>query len=267
MAGVTTRLLGRRAGGGGRGGPVVRAGRGGLADRAGRDVRGDRADRACRPARGGTANGPRRRAARRLRWRRGLAALLAGVAVWAGVGALSPRASGTVGLPTVVAVRDVAAGAVLGVDDLTVVSRPPAERPDGAASDVDAVLGATAAGPLLAREVVVPSRLLGGSVLAGQPTDHVALTVPVLDASGAGARPGARVDLYATGTGERAASDVVVLAVREAGEAGALGAAHPPQVTLSLGPDDATRVARGLSALEAGQSFVVAIRQPGALPH
>ncbi len=221
----------------------------------------DRAARPGRPARGGL----RRRAARRLRWRRGVAALLAGVAVWVVVGAVSPRASGTTGLPTVVAARDVPAGAVLGADDLAVVPRRPDDRPDGAATDPAAVVGSTAAGPLLAREVVTPSRLLGGSVLAGQPADHVALTVPVVDATGAGARPGARVDLYATGTGERAASDVVVLAVRDASESGALGSSRPPQVTLSLGPDDAARVARGLSALEAGQSFVVAIRQPDTL--
>jgi len=201
-----------------------------------------------------------------VRWRRGAAALLAGGAVWVVVGAVSPRASGTVGLPTVVAARDVPAGAVLGAEDLAVVSRRAADRPDRAASDPAAVLGSTAAGPLLAREVVTPGRLLGGSVLAGQPADHVALTVPVVDATGAGARPGARVDLYATGSGERAASDVVVLAVREASESGALGSSRPPQVTLSLGPDDAARVARGLSALEAGHSFVVAIRQADTLP-
>ncbi|WP_207555761.1 SAF domain-containing protein [Intrasporangium flavum] len=195
-----------------------------------------------------------------------VAALLAGVAVWVGLGALSPRAAGTAGVPTVVAARDVAAGAVLVADDLAVVQRAAADRPDGAVSDPAAVVGRAAAGPLLAREAVTPNRLLGGSVLAGQPADHVALTVPVVDATGAGARPGARVDLYATGTGERAASDVVVLAVRDASESGALGSSHPPQVTLSLGPDDATRVARGLSALEAGQSFVVAIRQPVATP-
>jgi Flp pilus assembly protein CpaB len=198
-----------------------------------------------------------------LRWRRGAAAVLAGTAVWVVVGAVSPQASGTAGVPTVVAARDVPAGAVLGPDDLAVASRPAADRPEGAASDPAAVVGSTAAGPLLAREAVTPSRLLGGSVLAGQPADHVALTVPVVDATGAGARPGAHVDLYATGTGERAASDVVVLGVREASESGALGNSHPPQVTLSLGPDDAARVARGISTLEAGQTFIVGIRQPG----
>jgi hypothetical protein len=111
--------------------------------------------------------------------------------------------------------------------------------------------------------VLTPERLLGGDLLAGQPSDHVALSVPVVDASSVGVRPGNRVDLYATGTGTQVATDVVVLAVHDSAETTGLGVAAPPRLTLALAPQQAADVARGLGALEAGQSLVLAIHRTG----
>jgi Flp pilus assembly protein CpaB len=192
----------------------------------------------------------------------------AGVAAAAGfvaLSALSPRAVGGVGVPTVVMVRDVAAGAIVGSADVSVVPRPEGQRPDEALATVADAVGRTAASPLAAREIVTPARLVGGGVLAGQPDDRVAMSVPVLDVGGLGVRPGSRIDLYATGSGRLTASDAVVLAVRDGTDgtarAGAgFGRSDPPQVTLALTPQAAGDVARNLSALEAGQIFVLAIR-------
>ncbi|KRB43206.1 SAF domain-containing protein [Terrabacter sp. Root181] len=205
-------------------------------------------------------DGPRRRRARRARWRRWAAAGLAALAVLVTVGTLRPAPAGGAGVPTVVMVRDVAAGEPIGADDVTVSVRPDGQRPVSALTTLDAVLGRSAAAPLTTREVVTPERLVGGDLLAGQPDDRVALGVPVLDAASVGVRAGDHVDLYATGSGTRAAADVVVLAVHDAEESTGLGTGAPARVTLALDPAQAADVARGLSALEAGQSLVVAIR-------
>jgi Flp pilus assembly protein CpaB len=185
---------------------------------------------------------------------------VAALAGFVAVSALSPRAAGGAGVPTVVMVHDVAAGHVVGTDDVEVVPRPGGQRPVTALSRSDDLVGRVAAGPLNAGEVVVPGRLVGSGLLAGQPSDHVAMSVPVLDVEAIGVRPGSRVDLYATGAGSLAASDVVVLGVRDGSDGSGLGRATPPQVTVALSPSSATEVARSLGALEAGQIFTVAIR-------
>jgi Flp pilus assembly protein CpaB len=159
--------------------------------------------------------------------------------------------------------RDVAAGEVVSADDVEVVNRPGSQRPATALTSPEVAVGRVAAGPLAAREVLTPERLVGGDLLAGQPSDHVALSVPVVDASSVGVRPGSRVDLYATGSGTQVATDVVVLAVHDSGETTGLGVAAPPRLTLALAPQQAADVARGLGALEAGQSLVLAIHRTG----
>jgi Flp pilus assembly protein CpaB len=158
--------------------------------------------------------------------------------------------------------RDIAAGEVVGADDVTVTARPRSQRPETALSSPAGAVGRIAAGALAAREVVTPERLVGSGILSGQPSDHVALTVPVLDVASVGVRAGSRIDLFATGTGQRAASDVVVLGVRDAVQSSRLGTSAPPQVTLALSPSAASDVARSLGALDAGQVFVIALRQP-----
>jgi hypothetical protein len=200
-----------------------------------------------------------------MRWRRWAAAALAAAAALVTIGALRPPAAEGSGVPTVVVVRDVAAGTVVSRNDVEVVARAPAQRPESALSGLDGAVGRMAATPLVVHEVVTAERLVGADLLAGQPADRVAVSVPVLDASSVGVRPGSRVDLYATGTGEPVAVDVVVLALRAGDVPAGLAAAAPPRVILALAPRQASDVARGLSALEAGQGLVVALRG-GAAP-
>lgn len=209
-------------------------------------------------------DGPRRRRARRARWRRWSAAALAALAVLVTVAALRPAPAGGAGVPTVVMARDVAAGRTIGADDVTVSVRPGGQRPATALSAVGDVVGRAATSPLTVHEVVTPERLVGGDLLAGQPDDHVAISVPVVDTASVGVRPGSHVDLYVTGSGARAATDVVVLAVHDAQEAAGLGVAAPARVSLALDPEQAAAVARGLGGLDAGQSLVIAMRRGDA---
>ncbi|GAB3881240.1 SAF domain-containing protein [Terrabacter terrigena] len=190
-----------------------------------------------------------------------MAAVLAGAALLVTMAALRPAPAGGLGAPTLVVVRDVAAGQVVSPDDVALVRRPSAERPATALTTPGSAVGRAAAGPLAEHEVLTPERLVGGDLLVGQPSDHVALSVPVVDAGSVGVRPGNHIDLYATGSGTQVASDVVVLAVRDAGPTSGLGVAAPPLLTLALSPTQAAEVARGLGALGAGQSLVLAVRQ------
>jgi Flp pilus assembly protein CpaB len=185
--------------------------------------------------------------------------LLAALAGFLGVTALTPRGAAAPGLPTVVAAHDVPSGVVLGADDLVVEPRPPVQRPDTAVSEVDAVIGEVLAAPLSAREVLTSSRLRGPGMLAGQPAGTVAMSVPVLDPQAAGVTAGSRVDLYASGSGERVASDVTVLATRVP-EASTWSSGGAASITLALDQASAGAVARSVSTLQAGEIFVVALR-------
>lgn len=216
---------------------------------------------------------PRRRAARRDRLRRVGAALLVGLAALLTLSAVTrdralPPGAGA-GDPTVVFTRVVAAGSTVGPDDVAVVDVPASLRPQHAFTRVEPVVGQVVAGVVEPAEIATRSRLVVADLLVGQPAGRVAMTVPVMGAAGTGVQAGSRVDLYTTGSGEQAASDVVVLAVSEAGGGGApvapdpaWGQAAPPRLTLALDPAAAARLARHLSALGAGESFVLAIRRP-----
>lgn len=193
--------------------------------------------------------------------RRWVAAVLAAAGTLAVVASLRPPAAAGTGVATVVVARDVAAGAVIGRDDVELAPRPVGSRPETALDSVDAAVGRVAAGPLATHEVVTASRLLGPDLLAGQPADLVALGVPVLDTASVGVRPGSRVDLYATGSGDRVAADVAVLTVQQGTESGGLASAAPPRITVALDPARAAAVARSLNALDAGQTLVVALRR------
>ena len=216
------------------------------------------------PSGGRRSLNARQRLARRARWRRWSAALLAAVAAAVTLSTLAPRATESSGREVLVAVRDLPAGAVVTRDDVEVVRRPASTVPETGLTAYADVVGRTTATALSTRDVVTSERLIGAALLAGQPAGSVAMSVPVLDV-GEATRPGTRVDLYATGSGEAAASDVVVLAVRRPAESSVLGGGSSPQLTVALDAGDAARVARSLSALDGAQGLVVAVRPPTGL--
>lgn len=78
----------------------------------------------------------------------------------------------------VVTVRDLSPGVTLSADDVALRSRPAPTVPDGAATALDAVVGATLAGPSRRGEVLTDARVLG-SRLAGLSAGPDARVVPL----------------------------------------------------------------------------------------
>ncbi|MFC6288175.1 SAF domain-containing protein [Nocardioides sp. GCM10027113] len=125
--------------------------------------------------------------------RRPLAALLAAVAVAAGLHATAapPPPSETV----LAAARDLPAGTTLEPGDLIEVALPPDAVPDGVA---DAPVGRTLAAPLRAGEALTDVRLVGPALTAADP-GLTALPVRLPDPAAASLlEVGDRIDLLAT---------------------------------------------------------------------
>lgn len=168
-----------------------------------------------------------RRALRRtvLARRRPLAALLTAAAVAAGLHAVAAEPPGRV--PVLVAAHDLAAGSVVGEDDVRRAGFAPDSVPSGLAVDP---AGRTLAAPLRAGEPVTDVRLVGPALTDGYP-GLVAVPVRLPDAGMAGLlRVGDRIDLVsADPQGEAAevvARSVPVLALPDTpDEVGATGVA------------------------------------------
>ncbi len=195
------------------------------------------------------------------RARRGVAAVLAGCAVWLGIGALSPSAP-PVGVPALVAVGELPVGSTLTAGDLQVVHRPAEQLPDGVVSDLDAALGQVLGGSLGTGEVLTARRLRSSAGLGSRP-GTVSMSVPVASVGLLEVlQPGDRVVLFAPGTGTAAGVGTVLL-VRSGDSGGtAFGAGPPPLLLLALPVDDAVSVAAAQHP-ELGSGFVVAACAPG----
>lgn len=92
-----------------------------------------------------------------------LASGLAAAAVASGLSAVVPSAAPTVAVLT--AAHDLAAGAVLGPDDLVAAAVPRALVPEGALTDAALVAGRLVAGPVRRGEPLTDVRLLGAALL------------------------------------------------------------------------------------------------------
>ena len=99
-------------------------------------------------------------------------------------------------IPTVVATADVAAGEVVGPDDVDVTQWPAASRPPPASSDPATIVGRRAAAAIRSGEPLTEQRVMGPSLLAATGPNAVAVALPSdpLAASGL-VRPGDRVDV------------------------------------------------------------------------
>lgn len=156
-----------------------------------------------------------------------MAAGLAGVGVWAGLGAVVP---GRQGSATAVVTRGhLGAGHRLTAADLDVVRLDPSLLPDAVLTDVNSAAGATLGQSVGAGEMLTSTRLRPARALTGLPQGHRAVHLPIADpGSTALVRPGDRVDVVALDTGALVGSDVLVLAVdaadAPAAQGGGLGA-------------------------------------------
>lgn len=181
---------------------------------------------------------------RAFRWhRRGIAALLAAVAVLAALNVAVSRESG--GTAVVVATRPVAGGANLQEADLGVVTMPASLVPEGAFTDPAQLVDRTVVVDVPARAVVTSSALLGaeGQVPAGK----VALPVRFGEAATVALlRVGNHVDVLGPTDGSGygvVAGNVRVIAVPARGDPGLLDASRAPLVLLEVSPDQAAAIA------------------------
>jgi Flp pilus assembly protein CpaB len=125
----------------------------------------------------------------------GLCLLLALATAVRAPGAPAPPRTG----PVVVAAHALPAGHVLRAGDLAVVHWPARLRPAGTARAPDGLIGSRLAGPLLTREPVTTTRVLGADLTAGLGPGAVATTVSLADPGSADlVHAGDRVDLLAT---------------------------------------------------------------------
>lgn len=152
----------------------------------------------------------------------------------AAVAAFGHRAAGSAdsgpAQPTVVAARDLPAGATLAGGDLTLASWASALRPANALTSTAAAIGHRLSGPLLAREAVTSTRLIGASLTDGLPAGLSATTVALPDPATAGLiHAGDAIDLFVgggsvggadTSAARLLAENVRVLAVLPAAEGG-----------------------------------------------
>lgn len=130
-----------------------------------------------------------------LRHRRGIAALLLGVATVATLRTLSPAPPDHVDL--LVAASDLSAGSEVSADDVTTVRVPHDAVPEGA-QQRDDVVGRTLAGPVRRGEPVTDVGLVTAQMLEGYP-GMVALPVRVPDADVVALlQPGDTIDVVAT---------------------------------------------------------------------
>lgn len=186
---------------------------------------------------------------RALRYRRWVAAVLAALAVYAGLRAATTPPAAPV--PTWVAAHDLSSGAVLGAGDLRRAGFAPGTVPRGAIADPSAVLGRTLAAPLPAgmpvlRDAVVSDRWLGrrGGVSAVPVRVSDPAVAPLLAV-------GDRVDLVgvdpdhpdAADTAVPIVTDATVLAIPAVGPDGGGTAPAGRLVIFGVPPASAARIA------------------------
>src|SRR4051812_34463426 len=208
----------------------------------------------------------RRAVWRRARLRRGLAAALVGFAGWLVADAVLPDPA-PVGVPVLVAVRELPAGHRMSPSDLRVERWPEQIRPASALQEPGAAVEATLAAGLGAGEAVSPSRLRGSGLLSGLPAGMVAAHVPLTDPGAAAlAHAGDHVDLISSLSGTVLGTDVIVLAVDQpegAASSALVGGGDPPRpgIVVALSSATAARLATVTGSDLAGSSITLALRR------
>lgn len=200
---------------------------------------------------------PRRRRWLRARVRRVIAAGLVAIAAWLALSALLP-APAPVGVPVLVAARDLPVGHELGADDLRVQLRPAADQPESIIGELAAATGRALAAPLAEGEELTTTRLRGPAQLRAMPAGTVAVSVPVAEPGIlALLAAGDRVAVLAVGTGARVAEGVVLTVETTVGTGAFAGGSD--RLTVAMGAESARALAAASAPGGLGGGFVVAL--------
>jgi pilus assembly protein CpaB len=149
-----------------------------------------------------------------LSWhRRGVAAVLVGVTVFAGLSALTGKESSDV-VSVVVAARLVAAGSTVSGSDVKLARVPRTAVPEGVLTEVGEAVGKVAGSGIRSGQMLTDLTLVGGATSDGTLVLSVRLDNPELAAL---APAGTRVTLYATTSAQPVATHVLVVAAPQVG--------------------------------------------------
>lgn len=176
--------------------------------------------------------------------RRGVAAVLVGVAVFAGLSALTGSDSSDT-VPVVVAARLVAAGSTVAESDVTLARMPRTAVPDGALTQVRDAVGKVAGTGIRSRQMLTDLTLVGGASPDGTVVLSVRLDNPELASL---APPGTRVTLYATTSAKPVATHILVVAAPEVGGGNILSGSGTTVLLVRVTSDQAGAITTAMAA-------------------
>lgn len=188
--------------------------------------------------------------------RRLLAALLAGLAVWAGLTALRPAPPTTV--PVLVAARAITGGAIIQPADVVVRDLPEDAQPDAFLTGIDQAVGKPATLPLPSGAVLMPASVVSRDSLASP--GMAVLPVVLTDTAAGLIEVGDRIDLIGsdgdhTATVASGARVVAVLGADANGSALSSTRSTGPTVLVELRPDALVAVAAAAAQGPLGFGF------------
>lgn len=179
-----------------------------------------------------------------IRWhRRGLAAVLAGVAVFSGLSAVTRGETADL-VTVVVATRLVPAGGTVNDGDVRLARMPPQAVPEGALVAVGDAVGRVAGAGIRPGQILTDLSLVGGTAGDGSVVLSIKLDNPELATL---APPGTRVTLYATTSAEPVVAHVLVVAVPAASGGGVLGSSTSSVLLVRVTTEEAGRLTRAMS--------------------
>ena len=180
-----------------------------------------------------------------IRWhRRGVAAVLAGVTVFATLSAVTSRDTSDL-VPVVVASRLIVAGSTVTDTDVRVARMPRQAVPDGALVRTQDATGKVAGTGIRAGQILTDLTLVGGATGDGTVVLSVKLDNPELASL---APPGTRVTLYATTSAQPVASHVLVVAVPAVGGGNVLSPSSATVLLVRVTADQAGAITMAMSS-------------------
>ena len=180
-----------------------------------------------------------------IRWhRRGVAAVLAGVTVFAALSAVTGRDTSDL-VPVVVANRLVTAGSTVVDTDVRLSRLPRQAVPDGVLTQTRDAIGKVAGAGIRAGQILTDLTLVGGATTDGTVVLSVKLDNPELASL---APPGTRVTLYATTSAQPVVSHVLVVAVPAVGNGSVLSGASATALLVRVTADQAGAITMAMSS-------------------